>query len=95
MPDQHTRRNAEAGPDDRLPKGINSPPLASVPRDAVVRGSAAVRALIDLELALEDLAAVEPRSWELAMALAIARERLRRHYLAPYAAIIEEHGFAA
>lgn len=74
-------------------KGHLAPPLRMIARGpAVERGSAALRLLHAFEVALDALAAVEPRAGDLALVLALARDRLDRHHLAPYRSILEEHG---
>jgi hypothetical protein len=58
-------------------------------------GSYALAALHELELALDELAALEPRGGELALVLAVARDRIDRHHVQPHAPVLEEWGLAA
>src|SRR5437016_2866767 len=60
-------------------------------RPAVRLGSKALARLHELELAIDELAACEPRGWELASVVWLALERLDRHHRRPHQALFEEH----
>lgn len=55
-------------------------------------GSRACQTFLEFERQLVELEKATPRGGDLAVVLALARDRLDAHHLRPYRPIVEEHG---